>query len=391
MDVDRAVQLRRHRVFFYDRGGFQRIPGGELRDITQIDWARDRDATSEASVTVSGPLAYERQQALVRRLISKRHEMVIFRDGKRVWEGPLWRITDEGDSFTFVAKDVTIYLFGTPLTQKYDNSISGDGVTTVTARIGDIIDYELTHGRTVRGLGGESIDVPAWEDLDPPANIAPHLTVHPFVNEAETSAVTIPYQMTVGEHLTSLGRTKGIDWTALGRAIHIWDTSRRLGRTRPVTAADFYGKVITTEYGADHTQIAYAATGIGAYGEAGNPENLDVYGPWSTVYTTYDEEGSIEPTQSELNSQAARNVTGRSPVPVEVRVPDNSTVRLSPGFDVENLVPGVHVPLLATLNARKYSQLQKIDYVRVIENADGERVQLTLTPASSQDSDEVEE
>ena len=56
-----------------------------------------------------------------------------------------------------------------------------------------------------------------------------------------------------------------------------------------------------------------------------------------------------------------------------------------------NKVPGVQVPLRATLNAKAYEQDQKIDHLRVTETADGETVQLTLTPATRPDSDEEEE
>ena len=63
-------------------------------------------------------------------------------------------------------------------------------------------------------------------------------------------------------------------------------------------------------------------------------------------------------------------------------------MRLGNTLSVNDLVPGSQVPLRATLNARAYEQLQKIDHVRVTETAEGENVQLTLTPATRPDSDE---
>lgn len=375
-----------HRAFIYDRGGMTRV--GQLLDISKIVWERDRDGISEASVTIAGA-ACGAQRDLLAQIASKRHELVIFRGEDRVWEGPIFRVGDELERFTISAKDVCAYLFGTALSREWDNS--GENATEMTTRMGTIISWELTHNRTGRAVGGGTVPITAWENLTPPANVLPFLTVHHFPNEARTSAKTLPFQMTVGELLSGAARQSGIDYTAVGRAIHIWDTSRAIGRTRTVTEKDFYGPIIVTEYGADHTQIAYSVGQAGIYGEAVNPDNLDFYGPWSTVYTPYNEEGTEGPDQAELNSQAARNTSGRSPVPVEVRVPDNSTIRLSHDLTIHDLVPGVQMPLLATLNARSRNQMQKLDHVTVTETAENETIQVMLTPATRPDSDEIEE
>jgi hypothetical protein len=77
------------------------------------------------------------------------------------------------------------------------------------------------------------------------------------------------------------------------------------------------------------------------------------------------------------------------PVPVEVRIPDNSGIRLDETLTINQLIPGTQVPLLATLNARQLSQLQRIDHMQVTENPAGEKVQVTLTPATKPDEDEV--
>jgi hypothetical protein len=114
----------------------------------------------------------------------------------------------------------------------------------------------------------------------------------------------------------------------------------------------------------------------------------DYYGPWAKIFTVYDENQDNAPSQVELNSQAQRNLTGRNPVPIEVRIPDNSSVRMDRGIGIDELVPGVQINLLATMNLRKISQLQKLHSVTVTETAeDGENVQITLVPATRPDSD----
>ena len=144
---------------------------------------------------------------------------------------------------------------------------------------------------------------------------------------------------------------------------------------------------VVTDYGADHAQIANVVGLDESYGEAVNTENLDYYGPWTQIYTPYTDEVGDGPSQVELDSQAARNVTGRSPVPFEVRVPDNSSIQLDDTLRITDLVAGVQMPLMATLNTRKRNQNQKLDRLVVRETQDGETIQVTLSPSSRPDDD----
>lgn len=374
-----------HRAMIYDRGGQRRL--GEVKRLSKVEWNRDRDGVSEGMLTIETGRDCRSQRGFLRDLSEKRHELVIFRGQQRVWEGPIFRISDEGARIGLFARDVTSYLFGTMISQDYDNRTN---VIPMTTRVAQMIAYELSNSRIGRSLGGDPILIPAWEELDPPINVLPHLTLHNFANEARTAAFIRAFSTTVGLNLAGAARSSGIDYTAVGRAIHLWDTSRSIGQIRTLTEADFFGNIVVSGYGADHTQAAYVSGQEGVYGEAVNPDGLDFYGPWSTAYTAYNEEGSAAPTIGALNSQAARNTSGRSPVPVEVRIPDNSSVRLGDTLDIQDLVPGVRVPLLATLNARARNQMQKLDHLTVTETAEKEDVKITLSPASKEDSD-VEE
>lgn len=371
-----------HTAVIYDRGGERRM--GQVGRVSEVQWARDRDGVSEAHIIIQGGKNCESQRKFLTGISEKRHELVIFRGGERLWEGPIFRISDLGSRIEIHARDVCAYLFGTMLSKVWDNS---KNVVPMTTRLGGIIAYELATSRTGRSIGGPTVTIPGWETMDPPANVLPHLVVHHFPNEAKTAAKTLPFSTTVGLHLAYAARMSGIDYTAIGRAIHLWDTSRWIGETRTMTEADFYGDIIVTGYGADHTQLAYSTGQDGMYGEAVNPDGLSFYGPWSTSYSAYNEEGTEAPTQGALNSQAARNASGRSPVPVEVRVPDNSSIRLSDTLQLKHLVPGVRIPLLARLNARSWNQAQKLDHLVVVENESGEDIKVTMSPATREDAD----
>lgn len=364
LDPNSCTEL--HSAVIYDRGGRKSlIP---LLQPQIVRWGRQRDDTSEATVVIAGERCRESADDLAK-IEPHRHELVIFRGQERVWEGPVNRVTWKSDKVEIYAHDVTDYLFGTPMSHDYDNR--GSKATEVSTRIEGIINAEMV----------------VWETLDPPVNVLPYLSVHHFPYEARTAMHTIPFETTVGQHLDDLARDRGIDYAAVGRAIHVWDTSRSLTTLRTLTENDFYGDVIVTAYGSDHTEVAYVVAEDGRYGVAG--EASGYYGPWTKIFTVYNEEGTEGPTQPELDSQAARNIAGRTPVPVQVRVPDNSSIRLSYNLGINDLIPGAQMPLTATLNARRMTQLQKLDILRVEETSAGETVQVTLSPANSPDPDPV--
>jgi|SRR6478735_3171761 len=408
--------VQRHSAQIFDRGGSR--PLGPALNLSKVNYQRVRDNTSEGMIRIDGGNCdLSENRKLLAEARAHRHELVIFREQERVWEGPLHRIATGVDFAEFYAKDVTQYLFAQPLTQAWQNSTLG-GVsrsTEVTTRIGNIIQYEMSHGRSMfypttmpdaaadvqawrdaggvatETTGGWAITIPAFEDdsIWPSTNILPYLDVRHFPNEARTTMDTLPFQMTVGTHLQDLARQRGIDFTAVGRRIIIWDTSRNLGVLQTMTSSSFTDDVMVTEYGADHNQAAYSVGQDGAYGSALSLKNLAYYGPWTTMYTLYDESATDAPSQADLDSQARRNTSGRTPAPIEVRIPDNSTIILPDGVGLNSLVPGVQVPLRASLNYREIAQMQKIDIVTVTETGEeGENIQVTLTPATKPDSDE---
>lgn len=367
-----------HTVYIYDRGGTRRV--AQLLDVSTVQWTRDRDGVSEADVRIDGS-ACSAQRDILAAIEPKRSEIVIFRGDDRVWEGPVWRVGWHSDFVEVNAHDVMQYAFGTPLSKAWDNRYA-DNIdpntganlgpktrpTEVLTRIKDIMTYELA----------------AWEALSPPINVLKYMVFHHVPGEPKTTAYTMPYEMTVGEHIAHMAHYSGIDYACVGRAIHFWDVDEHLGQTRLLTDADFFSEVIISAYGADLTTRAIVIAEDGRYGEASQPSNY--YGPWTTIHTAYNESGTEAPTQEELNSQAQRALAGRSPVPVEVRVPDGSGIRLNESLTINHLVPGVKMPVLATLNARQLSQMQKLDFLTVIETPDGETIQVTLTPTTHNDT-----
>jgi len=88
---------------------------------------------------------------------------------------------------------------------------------------------------------------------------------------------------------------------------------------------------------------------------------------------------SLDPSQSELNSQARRELSGRYPVPLVLASTDGGSIIPSKGITINQLVAGVQIPVVASRNIRNVSQMQRLVSLRVTENATtGETLSATL-------------
>lgn len=363
-----ALSCEIHTAAIYDRGGMERI--GWLDGIISVQWERERDEVTSASVTI-GQYSSPDCDKIVGLTACGRHELVIFRGNVRVWEGPVTHLQYQKDSATITARDVSHYFNRMTMKGEYNNSYP---------RIGSVVDrmYRIMRAESVR-----------FEAQVPPINVRPHIVRHNIADDAGTSSHTLPYHSSVYDHLEQLSQRGGLDYTVIGRAIHLWDVRNpALGQTAPISEDDFIGDVIITEYGMELCTVSAMSDGRGNVGEVGEADPY--YGLWELVETAYDEEtgedwnegaGEPEPpTVAEMKSQAQRNL--KVPPPLVVRVPENSTLNPNGTLAINELVPGIFIPLQADLPGRTVSQMQKLDKLVVVESADeGEKIQVSLSPA----------
>jgi hypothetical protein len=210
---------------------------------------------------------------------------------------------------------------------------------------------------------------------------------HQTLTDARTARTTPKFNKTVWEEIDDMAAKGGIDYTVIGRAIHFWDTSKPLGQTRTATQADFQERLKATVYGMDLATYAAVTDGEGSFGSAGGVDPY--YGLVENLETAYDEtEGSDPPTSAEMASQAQRNLVGRNPAPLVIRVPDSSSINVNGVFSIADLVPGVFIPLRAKILIREFNQMQKLDKVSVIESAEDEKIAVTMSPATQPDEPE---
>ena len=352
---------------------------GSMGKLSRVQWERLRDDISTATIDIATrSVECDTTLGLA---ATGRSELVIYRENERVWEGPLTHVTRQGNSVQLQARDVGHYVYRTIMKAEYNNAYPYIG--TATARADRIIRAELAR----------------MEAQDPPINVIPYLTTHEFADNAGTSAHTMPYEMTVYEHIDSLAARGGMDYTVVGRAMHIWDVHHSLGQTATVSESDFLGDVVITEYGMELATYSAITDGKGRYGDAGGADPF--YGLVEILDTAFDETDGEDwnaeagpqepPSIAEMASQASRVLSGRNPVPVVVRVPDNSSLNPNGVLSVSDLVPGVFVPLVANLPGRALSQMQKLDRVTFEETGAGETIQVVLSPAPTDGSNAVDE
>jgi len=384
-----------YRVFVYDRGG--QVMRGEIKPLARVQWNRKRDDIANCIIDTNG---FDQDCCvLLGNLQSWMHEIVIFRDGIRVFEGPVTRITYTSVNVEIEAKDVMAYLYRRVMRVGYNDTYRRIDLTPKTppspVGLPGGGPYTIVGENTVvdRAL---QITLNALAYQDP--NVLPWVTAIRYSDDATQQRSVPDYAKTAWEEIDDLAATAGLDYTVVGRRILYWDTHRTIGRLPEMRDGDFSDPVIVTEYGMNLANW-YAVTnndGIAgfSYPIGHNDGNwFERYGPVEMVSSAYGEqEGEVTDTAAltsaqrdaliqSFTAQAQRGIANRWPNPVTVRVPDNSTLNPKINLSINHLIPGVWIPLRATLTCRKLSQWQKLDSVDVEEVGGQEFVRVTMSPA----------
>jgi hypothetical protein len=369
----------KNRAFIYRRGGKVRV--AEITEISHLDWGRVRDDISSAQVIVSGWTVDCGN--LLSRLQTWAYEVVIFRDNgytvDRVWEGPITKLTYEQDRVVIDAKDVMVYPYRRIIKQPMNDTQTGG---TVTQRAVQVLQNVL--------------------GPDDP-NVLPYLT--PIYNSDDARQYrSIPaYSRTAFEEIDDMAANAGLDYTAVGRSILVWSTKHRIGTLQEFKDADFGAPPIISEYGMSMANVYSVSDGNGLHGEATRTDadgKDPIYGLVEMLSSTWasdtqDEHGTLtqEGMQTVIESFedfAERSIADRYPPPVVVRVPDNTSLNPDAVVSIQQLVPGVVIPLRATGTLRTVVGNQKLDSVSVVEEAGTETVSITMSPFSRDDTSVVE-
>lgn len=356
-----------YRVYAYTQGGQQVL--GEVTDLTTLTFGRLRDDISRCDITVTG-FGHD-CGSLLASLRCWMHELVVFRDGQRVWEGPITRLTYTTEGVGVEAKDVWAYIYRRILKQGYNDAHR------------EINNVVVNENQTVV-YRARQIVMNALAEHDP--NLLQYLLTFDFPDDAKQGRIVPDFAKSAWEEIDDLAATAGLDYTAVGRRIMFWDTHRPIGRLPQMTDGDFSDPPIVSEYGMQTANLFGVTNNTGKYGTArpiNEPSPGAFYGPVEMVTSSYGETADV----SDMNRQATRNISNRWPTPVVVRVPDNSTLNPAVGVTFDQLIPGVWIPLRSANTLRTVSQWQKLDAVNVEYVAGVEYVRVIMSPAPNAGQD----
>lgn len=314
-----------------------------LDRIVDVTWDRVLNDTSMAHVRVEPTGSCCDRLAGVR---TWRHNLIIWRDGRLVWEGP-------------IARQIRWTTRGAEL--------SAAGITSW-------LDRRVPHD-TVRFRGVDVMDVAEWLIAD---GFRPDDPGHQ-VRVVRPAGVPgdRDYERDVGQtldHLRDLAAA-GVDWTEVGRQIVLLP-DQFCEQVGSLSDTDFPDGIEIVEDGVE------VATRWVVWGET--PDGAPVKGEIGGIDAYYGLlERSVEdravPTMEAAVAAARSRLRTSIPAPVFV---DSQTATLSPQapVDLRSLVPGWCVSVATTATCRPVTQTLKLLAVQVTESAEGETVTVTLAP-----------
>lgn len=310
-------------------------------DFTSLEWSRELDAISTATVQIPARCCGELADAR-----TWRHELHISRGGKQQWEGPISVIANCRSGITIEAKDVLHWL---------------------TRRV---IHNDHTWASVGSVIAARDLIVDGFQPDDP--DVLAYLTTYGVgVLSGREYLANSKY---VIDALNDLAKG-ALDYTVIGRRIVLMPSGHELSRTSLLTCEHFQGDVCTTEdgYAAATRGIVQGKEDSGVIGSFGG---TDPYFGLLEVLVTDD-----QITSSATATEQARGlVNGSNPPPLLVQPPDGSALSPKAPLCLEELVPGIVVPTSLDCTCRSATQDMRLTRLEVTVTAGGERVAPLLVP-----------
>ncbi|MFZ4160421.1 hypothetical protein ACOZDE_18620 [Streptomyces griseoincarnatus] len=313
-----------HSVAVVDRGGATIAAASVL---TEVEWSRSLDAVSTARALIQpdGDCCNR-----LGRVSTWRHRLVIFRDGRYVWDGPITGISWRQGEIELRAQDVLAWL---------DNRVPHASAEFANADLSEVAEWLIEDG---------------FEPDDPGHTV--EIVGRAGVKGSRSYAQGIGQ---TGDHLRQLAEA-GIDFTAIGSKVLLLPESHMasVGRLSDVDMPD--GLEVAEDGSSLVTRWVVAGSeASGAFGAYGGVD--DYYG----LHERYVEMSEVTDDASAEAAAEARQRVSRV-VPVFV---DTQQVTISPeaAVDVPSLVPGWCLDVTSSSTCRDVSQRLKITGVKVTE------------------------
>jgi hypothetical protein len=339
-----------YKLLVTDRGGGATVAEVEFEELK---WGRVLDDVSTAQVTVPAGCCGE-----LGGIRSWRHELHVIRDGDEQWCGPITIAPNCRSGVTLVAWDMFAWLGKRVIRSRrcYDPECGGSAAT------GPAIAEQLIRD----GL-----------DPDDPG-LLEYLTVVPggLLQERDYLANSA-YVLNA---LRDLARG-GLDFTAIGRRLLVMPEGATLAATPLLTCEHFLGDVCTTDDGANAATRA-VVTGKAADNETvvtGSAGDIDPYYGLLEVLLNDD----TVKTASAAQAQAAGLLASSDPSRLLIQPPQGNALDPSAPVCIDQLIPGVKVPVALDCTCREALQEMRLTKLDVTVTAAGEKVAPLLSPVAA--------
>lgn len=326
-----------------DRGSFTVI-ADITRYVTRMQWTRITDDTSSAKVE----LAISECCQVIAKINSIRHEIMIKRDDKIVWNGIIVTLVQQPylDLASLECRDVTALLDWRVVHNDIDNTGAPTDLATIANNI--IVD---------------ALSPDDW-------NILPYVTVTPAGVTGERK-VQASENRTAGEEIRELART-GIDFTTIGRRILIRGEELNLIPIGVLHESHIIGDIQVIEAGLEMASKWYVQ-GSALTGIAGG---VDSY--FGLVERVARETSILD--QNSANQAAQTRLDLKNRPPAVLQIPDGSQLSPKSPFDINQLIPGCHVDVSLKNICKPIYQTMRLQKVVVDIDAGNEKVAVNLQP-----------
>ncbi|MEU6628479.1 hypothetical protein ABZ905_09305 [Streptomyces parvus] len=365
-----------YRAILHWRGGARPFTSPSVKSLTEVQWNRTLNDTSEASVVVSKGQAGAECCGLLGQAEPYAHELSLYRDTELVWQGPVTRTVESRGTFTVEAKDVTEWLARTVNISalRYVSTNPAD-----RQRRGPVQQIAETIVQLNMETGAFASE-PDW------ARILPYIVRQddPVVTSFEkdgsddASAWIVPILQIFDDELV----TRGLEYTTVGRALVLG---------RPQTTADLAQARLTLDHIAGDVQIirdgASGATLVWVTNQTDQEISGTQFGVSGVVSQIYGRLDTLVRTTAEgltaydLWQLARASYNGRYPMPTSLAIPQGSSLAANAPVTMQQLVPGVRIDVSATGMCSSVSQPYRLSDVDVEwSDTAGEEVGVSLIP-----------
>lgn len=332
-----------HECWIYDRRGERELV--PLERVSSVKWGRQKNVISTAEVSVLTGQHGDCCSSLGM-LGTWGHSLVIFRNGQRVWEGPLTNIRWRKGGVSLMAHDVLGWSMRRKVREAYMST------------------SEWSVNQLRQGVN--------WTFAEDDPNVLAY--VH-TVDQNTGPKVRLETKANSGyydDYLDEITKS-GASYTTVGRRIVLWPSSSDVGRTEVFSPSKHLSGDVEVEE--DGLKLSTQATFVNDEDLAGTSSGgLDPF--YGLVQTLDSFSGS---TVEALAESAQRFRDDHYPCPVRVNVPEGAVLSCDAPMMIEQLVPGVTVPVKIDAGlCRQVDATPELTAVNVVDDAGGEKVSITL-------------